>query len=100
MKWQLTLAGFIGLVAASVLGGVAFHFLESPNEANVAQIVKAKILDLLGIDVLVSSVLFGLSFKLYGKLKSRLHSRSLTCLPCFNNNRTSSFAVYRRMSLI
>jgi hypothetical protein len=48
MKWQLTLAGFIGLVAASVIGGVAFHFLESDHETNVAAVVKTQIGEFLG----------------------------------------------------
>jgi len=47
-EWQLTLVGFIALVVASVLGGIAFHFLESDNETRFAELATSQLHDFLG----------------------------------------------------
>ena len=48
MKWQWLLAGFVGLIVVSVLGGVAFHFIEAEHEERVAKQTYNDIGDFLG----------------------------------------------------
>jgi uncharacterized PurR-regulated membrane protein YhhQ (DUF165 family) len=46
--WHIVLAGFIALVIVSILGGVAYHFLESGYESDQANEAYAQINSFLG----------------------------------------------------